>query len=312
MHSETTPNQRSNRIILEAWERSNSDNNRAGDVMELRWRTPYAKAFIGWWDYTDPDKPVMKAWMGAHDEANAPAAPPHRHWSIEVADESGQMQTRFAVPYDQDHTNITTSSADFSVGWGALRVANGPLEFTTGTDGLPDEQRWRFESTDEAARNFRITGHPNASTTHTVMKFHRDTGYITFGSDHAAERLLHVRAPSAAAVIEGTATTNTGLVLLRHNGPQRRVIQTEVHGDSAPRFSIEANGAMSWGDGASRPLSLSLVLDQGTSSRRFEFDGADLAVQDPNRSRGLILTDRTTNTRYRVYVDNGRLTLEAT
>lgn len=139
---------RSSRLILESWSRSNRPNRRAGDVMELRWRDPQAKAFIGWWDATDPADPRIKAWIGAHDLANERQKPPHRHWSVEVTDSQGHMRSRLAVPYDRDHTRVEVSHADLVVtSGGALRVTShgegGGLEFCHDAHGGPS-RRWKL------------------------------------------------------------------------------------------------------------------------------------------------------------------------
>src|SRR5699024_4582313 len=117
-------NHPSSRVILESYIKSNGPNNHDGDVLQLMWRNHGAKPFIGWWDAaTNPEKPELKAWIGAHDLANNPESDPHDHWSIEVSDSTGQLHTRLAIPFDEDHTNIKTSDADFTVGYGTLRVA---------------------------------------------------------------------------------------------------------------------------------------------------------------------------------------------
>src|SRR5699024_10437078 len=86
-------NHPSTRIVLDSWVKSNRPNNHHGDVMQIIWRNHAAKPFLGWWDgATDPEKPNLKAWIGAHSLANNQNAPPHNHWSIEVSDKEGQMQ----------------------------------------------------------------------------------------------------------------------------------------------------------------------------------------------------------------------------
>jgi len=141
------PARATRRLRIDSWERSNRQNGRAGDAIALHWMRPEAKAFIGWWDTTDPDKPECKAWIGAHDKANNPEAAPHRHFSIEVTDSTGQMQTRLGIPYDKDHTNITTTSADFTVKKGILRVPrNSALEFSVDPAGV-NKSRWALRMT---------------------------------------------------------------------------------------------------------------------------------------------------------------------
>lgn len=141
--SSGVPERATHRLRIDSWERSNLANGRAGDAIALHWMRPEAKAFIGWWDTTDPSNPVCKAWIGAHDEANNPAAEPHRHFSVEVTDDKGHMQTRFAIPYDREHTNITTSSADFTVVGGTMRVPRSScLEFAVNKDASKGA-RWQ-------------------------------------------------------------------------------------------------------------------------------------------------------------------------
>lgn len=171
---------RSSRIILESYTRSNTANNRSGDVMELRWRHPAAKAFIGWWDYTDPDNPVMKAWMGAHDEAND-GGRPHRHFSIEVANAAGLMKTRLAIPYGEDHTNITTSSADFTVHRGTLRVARSRLEFAVDRNGAPADRRWTVEMSGAPNNDLVVSAHEDETgEARRVLRISRHTGEVRF------------------------------------------------------------------------------------------------------------------------------------
>lgn len=312
LYLETPPNQRSTRIKLEAWERSNPGNNRAGDVLELHWRTPYAKPFIGWWDSTDPDNPVMKAWMGAHDLQNNPdpSVRPHRHWSIEVADEAtGAMQTRLAIPYDQDHTNIKTASADFTVGWGALRVAAGPMEFTSRADADPADRRWSFSPAGGDDYDLQFRRHYDDGTPETVARFDRATGNLGIGGNHTAERVLHVQHAHAALLVEGTSsTTNAGLMVLRHAASDKNVLQAEVSGDTVSRFSLEASGSMSWGDGRTgRDITIT-PYSSGASQRQLRVEGADLRIM--GQGRGIMLRDdNNPDDSYRVVIRDGELRL---
>ncbi len=174
---------RSSRLVLESYTRSNTANNRSGDVMELRWRHPAAKAFIGWWDYTDPDNPVMKAWMGAHDEAND-GGRPHRHFSIEVANAAGLMKTRLAIPYGEDHTNITTSNADFTVHRATLRLSRTRLEFAVDRPGAPADQRWSVEMSPAPSNDLVVSAHEDETgEQRRVLRISRRTGEVRFDGD---------------------------------------------------------------------------------------------------------------------------------
>lgn len=156
------PQRATKRLRVDSWEKSNRANRRAGDAIALHWMRPEAKAFIGWWDSSDPDNPECKAWLGAHDEANNPAAVPHRHFSIEVTDATGQMQTRLGIPYDKDHTNITTTSADFTVVGGKMRIpSNSRLEFSADKHG-EDGSRWQVRRTTDGGLSLLYYASPGS------------------------------------------------------------------------------------------------------------------------------------------------------
>lgn len=190
------PERATNRLRIDSWERSNRRNDRAGDAIALHWMRPEAKAFIGWWDTTDPDNPVCKAWIGAHDEANNPDVPPHRHWSVEVTDSTGQMQTRLGIPYDKDHTNITATSADFTVVSGALRVPRrSSLEFSVDRDGETGS-RWQVQMTPD--ENLELLHHPsNGSEPERIAEFDSETGRMKIRSLEAVDIVMDDRTTGA-------------------------------------------------------------------------------------------------------------------
>lgn len=310
LHLSTPPNERSRRIILEAWKRSNRPNKRAGDVLELHWRTPHAKPFIGWWDSTDPENPTMKAWMGAHDLANNPRAEPHRHWSIEVSDSSGQMQTRLAIKYDRDHTNIYTSSSDFSVTYGALRVTRGRLEFAASRNDEGGDERWSIHHTGGSRMyDLLLNRHSDDGSPRPIGRLNRETGNFAIGGDFIAERSLHVRHSSKALLVEGMHTsTNAGLVTFRHSGPERRVLHTEVKGEVGSRFSLETSGRMEWGsDTSERKLSVAPEFE-ASGSPRLRIHGGDLDIS--SQGKGLILRDSVTGKPHRVRIAKGEIELQ--
>lgn len=186
------PERSTHRLRIDSWERSNLANGRAGDAIALHWMRPEAKAFIGWWDTTDPDNPICKAWMGAHDEANNPEASPHRHFSVEVTDEAGHMQTRLAIPYDQDHTNITTSSADFTVVGGNLRVPRSSvLEFSVNKDASRGSQ-WQVRMAKDESLEVNYLP-KDASEPEPIAKFSSETGRLEVESLGAADVVLRDR-----------------------------------------------------------------------------------------------------------------------
>lgn len=194
------PERSTRRLRVDSWEKSNRQNGRAGDAIALHWMRPDAKAFIGWWDATDPDHPECKAWIGAHDEANNPEAAPHRHFSIEVTDSTGQMQTRLGIPYDQDHTNITTTSADFTVKKGTLRVPhNSALEFSVNDTGSKGS-RWSMKMTQD--ENLELRHHQTRdSSAETFARFDASTGRIELSSIGVADIVTTDRATGARSRI---------------------------------------------------------------------------------------------------------------
>lgn len=183
------PSRATNRLRIDSWERSNLANGRAGDAIALHWMRPEAKAFIGWWDTTDPENPTCKAWIGAHDEANNPNASPHRHFSVEVPDSEGHMHTRLAVPYDLDHTNITTSSADFTVVGGNLRVPrSSSLEFSVNKDASRGS-RWKLRMTSD--ESLELTYFESSDTApQPVAKLNSESGRLEVESLGAVDLIL--------------------------------------------------------------------------------------------------------------------------
>lgn len=199
------PERATNRLRIDSWERSNKANGRAGDAIALHWMRPEAKAFIGWWDSSDPENPICKAWIGAHDEANNPNAAPHRHFSIEVTDAAGHMQTRLGIPYDKDHTNITTSSADFTVGSGALRVPRGSrLEFSVNKDASRNS-RWTMNMASDESVELSYYATPD-SEPEPIAKLNAETRQLEVESLGAVDLVLQDRstgAPSRVYVENG-------------------------------------------------------------------------------------------------------------
>ncbi|MBO1900999.1 hypothetical protein J4H92_03425 [Leucobacter weissii] len=297
---------RSTRIILESYNRSSLPNNRSGDVMELRWREPDAKAFIGWWDYTDPENPSMKAWIGAHDKATDIEEAPHRHWSVEVANSEGDMKTRLAIPYGTDHTNIKTSSADFTVGFGVLRVAgsggtNRDLEFANRPTAEKSQRRFTIrldEKNDVRLISRNDEGDP---IDRPVMFVRRLTGAVGFGTTNP-ERHIHIKAEQKPLLVEGTAPTDQSLVRFKVRGPETPALEVSVRGEEKSRFTVRGDGRLSWRDGRGGAP----VVLKPASDGVLELEG-DLEVSDANR--GVILRDG--GKRYRLGVSRGQLKVTA-
>lgn len=95
------------------------------DLIRLQWTAERAKPALSWLD----EKGDNKSAIVTHYEANDPTRIDHRHISIETTmsptgDYPNQLFTRLAIPFDQDVSEIETSSANLTVGGGKFRVIN--------------------------------------------------------------------------------------------------------------------------------------------------------------------------------------------
>ncbi|MEO3931166.1 hypothetical protein ABGB07_46105, partial [Micromonosporaceae bacterium B7E4] len=159
------------RINLESYQRA--DFHSYGEVVRIYSRRADSKQMVAWYGPTSYD-PVTRApigsdkpwfWMGAHYESNNHDGV-HGHWSCEVPDTTGALQTRleFAIwnpgtgQFGMDKTTIKTNQADFVV-----RCSNGQelrlsavagveknITFSNDSDGADAFRRWRIRVTSEA------------------------------------------------------------------------------------------------------------------------------------------------------------------
>ena len=248
-------NHPSTRIILDSWVKSNRPNNHYGDVMQFIWRNHGAKPFLGWWDgATNPESPELKAWIGAHSLANNPNSRPHNHWSVEVSDQEGQMQTRLAIPFDKNHTNIKTSSSDFSVGNGKLRIAgngNNDLEFAINPNGDPKDARFTLRMNNK--QDFRIIGRNDEGKTLKKSSFaiERLSGNVGVGITDPQSK-LHIVSEQQGLIIEGSSTLNDlSLLSLESKNKDDKSIGVKSQEDDNYNFLVNGNGSIQIGNGSS-------------------------------------------------------------
>jgi hypothetical protein len=156
-------------------------------------------------------KPVV--WAGAHWEANDHNSN-HKHWSVEVPDSTGAIQTRFEIRFGDptidnaiaglDKTLIMTNLADFVV-----RTSNGqmlrlsspagnhkPIEFNHDSGGSSASRRWtlRANSTAETGLNtgtdFQLVRYDdNGTFLDSPIFVQRSTGNVGIGTITTTERL---------------------------------------------------------------------------------------------------------------------------
>lgn len=206
------------RLNLESYQRA--DYHSYGEVLRIFSRRADSKQMIAWWgprsydvnrEPVGPDKPWF--WMGAHYEANDHGSI-HGHWSCEVPDSTGALQTRLefqiwdptktgAAAYGLDKTVIKTNQADLNV-----RCSNGqelrlsapagatkPITFSLDSDGADQHRRWQLRATNEAesgsdaGTNFQLARYDDSGTfVDTPLVVSRATGNVTLGPGFVARR----------------------------------------------------------------------------------------------------------------------------
>lgn len=166
------------RLTLQSYQRAQSPNH-FGETIRLDLMTSYAKNLIAWREAFIAGggavSPRSVTWLGAHGLSNDKLTW-HNHFSIEVPDETGQLQTQFEIPYAPWDTanGYGISAADVYVRSVAKFIGatglysegsagnNRDLTFLTGSRGITTGYRWslRADTTAEGGSNagsdFRI------------------------------------------------------------------------------------------------------------------------------------------------------------
>ena len=223
---------------------------------------------------------VPVAWTGAHWEANDGLSI-HGHWSVEVPDTTGAVQTRFEVPFtDQelpdgskllgvDVTNIRTNLADLSVRAtngqvlrvGAGNTHNKDILLSISSDRNTTGRRWAIRAnTDTEAgsnlgTNFQIMRYDDTGTLlNSALTISRATGNVGWNTLPATD--ARVKSSNSTDMMSlYTVNTVAGGNL---NQPHWRAESTtatsvlwahRVTGDAATRFLARIDGQMQWGDG---------------------------------------------------------------
>lgn len=216
------------------------------------------------------------AWIGAHYEANDHNSI-HGHWSIEVPDTSGALQTRLEIPFiDQEGdttqigvetTNIRTNQADFTVraSSGVLRIGssntfNKDILLSISADRAASGERWkiRADSTTEAGgnagTNFQIRRYAdNGNFIETAIGIERSTGNVTLGIDPvSALARLHVSPPTnkhGIIVKPASSQGSNSAYAAQLTATTDRLMDSRVTGDGTARLVQYTDGKLEWGDG---------------------------------------------------------------
>jgi hypothetical protein len=214
--------------------------------------------------------PKSIAWAGAHYEAQDGNSV-HGHWSIEVPDAAGKLQTRFEIKFVDannnlgvDKTIVETHNADL-----VLDASNGQrlrltssagsekaIEFGNNVWGnLP---RWTVlqNGTVEAGGNvgsdFEIRRFNDVGVSQgTPILVTRSSGRTTIGGTDGTQSGLDVNRNAAGNAIKVTTTANNGVALAYiANDVTSKVAQVNITTDPVSRFALYADGKHEWGNGA--------------------------------------------------------------
>lgn len=176
------------RLLVESYQKSNPSG-RFGEGIHMLLKDPDAKNMISWYEDWNGQKRLV-GWIGAHHGANDSTQPPHDHLSIEVPDSHGWMQTRLEIPYGWDRTVIKTSSADFAVQDGRLRIGgknNREIVFAKETDvnaNFYGTRRWAIRVQAEPNNDLQIVRYDaNGQNPQSVIRINQASGEISAYDD---------------------------------------------------------------------------------------------------------------------------------
>ena len=273
------------RLILESYQRA--DFHSYGEVVRIYSRRADSKQMIAWYGPTSynmttrepvgTDKPWF--WMGAHYEANDHGSV-HGHWSCEVPDTTGALQTRLEMPiwdpvtgvYGMDKGIIKTNAADFNV-----RCSNGqelrlsapsgntkPITFSNDSNGQDAHRRWQLRATNEsesgsnAGTNFQFARYNDSGVlVDTPLAINRASGLVSIGGTSGTAGGLSVSRASGV-VVQVTSTGASG-TLMSGTGADAtsRLLQGDVSDDTQKRVVVYTDGKLEWGSGtATRDVNL--------------------------------------------------------
>ncbi|NWF25254.1 hypothetical protein HW130_03075 [Streptomyces sp. PKU-EA00015] len=239
----------------------------------------------------DPDaKWVPVAWAGAHLGSNDGLSM-HGHWSVEVPDTTGAVQTRLEVPFtDQelpeasrllgvDVTNIRTNLADLSVranlgahGTGYLRIGGSnavPKEMllSISSDRATSGRRWgvRANTTTESGSNlgtdFEIVRYSDAGAELGAgLVIRRSTGQVAMGGSTVTGGSVRVNWATSGQhgfyAVPSSSPGSAAAFATLMTATTDRAVDIRVSGDGNARMIVDAVGKHEWGDGATRDTNL--------------------------------------------------------
>lgn len=184
----------------------------------------------------------------------------HQHLSFEVTDSTGnEKQTRFAIPYDLDTTEMGFFSSNVNLNDGSFRinVSSGSAQIQFGNqlsnNRTPDlsNVRWSIrkddtvESGDNVGSDFRIVNYTDAGA--------------------ASSTYLFIKRSNGNIGIKGNTSPTEALSIAQ--GAIRKVIIERATSGVGNRLSVEAGGAQSGGSNLNGgELRLTSGISTGTGS----------------------------------------------
>lgn len=277
---------------------------------------------------------VPIAWVGAHfaandDSSEAAGAPKqHRHWSVEVPDSNGDLQSRFEIEiwdratgtFGKDRTNVRFGRSVVIVGadldgrfviGGAGEVPR-ILEFASSASGNDSARRWQVQQTStaesgsNAGSDFRITRFSDSgSFMDAVLMIKRSTGAVGIGpyatTDTPTGR-LDINSPGGMPGLlvrhsQTTSTANPG-AQIQLGLETNRALEVRKTTDTVARLLVDGNGKHEWGPGGGAGRDVNLY--RGGADNLTTDDDFEVATV----GKGVILRSPD-GARYRLTVANG-------
>jgi hypothetical protein len=225
-------------------------------------------------------------WIGAHYLSNDGASI-HGHWSIEVPDAAGALQTRLEILFaDQttgviglDTTKILTNQAHFVVRCSGgqelrLQAAAGTekaIVFTNDVDAVARRWKIRSNSTAESGGNvgsdFQIARYDDAGTLVdrpiSIERVNGRVGILVGPPGLGGQLHVNTAGTTPAVLAKATAvgTASTAVAAVEASGVTKRLLDLRVTGDAVSRLRIDMSasgspGTIVFGDGTTADANL--------------------------------------------------------
>jgi hypothetical protein len=313
-----------------------------GEVLRIYSRRYDSKQMIAWYgptsynpDHTPATADTVWFWMGAHYEANDHNSV-HGHWSVEVPDSAGQMQTRMELRiwdpvtgvFGMDRTILKVNAADVVIACdaGSLQIAGTAgtaknIYFTDDSLAATAGKRWglQADTTAEGGSNvgtdFRINRYNDSGAfVDSPVFVKRSTGVVGIGNITSPAARVDVSEAGSRHTIEAIQTTSGTVNFAAYSGilgaVANRYVDFRISGDSTGRFVLLGDGKQEWGTGGAGGRDTNLYR---AAAGVLQTDGkiaAGLDIEVTTNTKGFVLHDRSDGHVYRLKATAGVLGLE--